>query len=121
MRCNTASLAPEIGNSVSFFANCPRNQLSLHAELCDSARYRPGLSTGMATTQPDETLNTMETDQPYALKMGWFNSSNFLTPTCSAQPKRWHKALQKLEFVVVQDLTMTPTAMAVALALPCSE
>ena len=73
----------------------------------------PGLSTGMATTQPDETLNTMETDQPYALKMGWFNSSNFLTPTCSAQPKRWHKALQKLEFVVVQDLTMTPTAMAV--------
>ena len=67
----------------------------------------------MATTQPDETLNTMETDQPYALKMGWFNSSNFLTPTCSAQPKRWHKALQKLEFVVVQDLTMTPTAMAV--------
>ena len=73
----------------------------------------PGLSTGMATTQPDETLNTMETDQPYALKMGWFNSSNFLAPTCSAQPKRWHKALQKLEFVVVQDLTLTPTAMAV--------
>lgn len=26
----------------------------------------------------------METDEPYALKMGWFNSSNFLTPTCSA-------------------------------------
>ncbi len=73
----------------------------------------PGLSTGMATTQPDETLNTMETDEPYALKMGWFNSSNFLTPTCSAQPKRWHKALKKLEFVVVQDITMTPTAMAV--------
>ena len=73
----------------------------------------PGLSTGMATTQPDETLNTMESDEPYALKMGWFNSSNFLAPTCSAQPKRWHKALQKLEFVVVQDLTMTPTAMAV--------
>ncbi len=72
----------------------------------------PGLSTGMATTQPDETLNTMETDQPYALKMGWFNSSNFLTPTCSAQPKRWHKALQKLEFVVIQDLTQTPTSMA---------
>ncbi|WP_418742745.1 molybdopterin-dependent oxidoreductase, partial [Enorma massiliensis] len=73
----------------------------------------PGLSTGMATTQPDETLNTMESDEPYALKMGWFNSSNFLTPTCSAQPKRWHKALQKLEFVVIQDLTQTPTSMAV--------
>ena len=67
----------------------------------------------MATTQPDETLNTMESDEPYALKMAWFNSSNFLTPTCSAQPKRWHKALQKLEFVVIQDLTQTPTSMAV--------
>ena len=74
----------------------------------------PGLSTGMATTQPDETLNTMETKQPYQLRMAWFNSSNFLTPTCSAQPKRWHKALlESIEFCVIQDLWMTPTAMAV--------
>ena len=74
----------------------------------------PGLSTGMATTQPDETLNTMESHQPYQLRMAWFNSSNFLAPTCSAQPKRWHDALlESIEFCVVQDLTMTPTAMAV--------
>ena len=74
----------------------------------------PGLSTGMATTQPDETLNTMETKQPYQLRMAWFNSSNFLAPTCSAQPKRWHKALlESIEFCVIQDLWMTPTAMAV--------
>ena len=44
--------------------------------------------------------------------MGWFNSSNFLTPTCSAQPKRWHDVLVKLDFNVIQDLFMTPTAMA---------
>ena len=74
----------------------------------------PGLSTGMATTQPDETLNTMETKQPYQLRFAWFNSSNFLAPTCSAQPKRWHKALlESIEFCVIQDLWMTPTAMAV--------
>ena len=74
----------------------------------------PGLSTGMATTQPDETLNTMETHQPYQLRMAWFNSSNFLAPTCSAQPKRWHDALcESIEFCVIQDLWMTPTAMAV--------
>lgn len=74
----------------------------------------PGLSTGMATTQPDETLNTMETHQPYQLRMAWFNSSNFLAPTCSAQPKRWHDALlESIEFCVIQDLFMTPTAMAV--------
>lgn len=72
----------------------------------------PGLSTGMATTQPDETLNTMETDQPYALKMGWFNSSNFLTADLLRSAEALHKALQKLEFVVIQDLTQTPTSMA---------
>ena len=72
----------------------------------------PGLSTGMATTQPDATLDTLETGEPYELHMAWFNSSNFLAPTCSAQPKRWHDGLVKLDFVVVQDVTMTPTAMA---------
>ena len=74
----------------------------------------PGLSTGMSTTQPDETLNTMETHQPYQLRMAWFNSSNFLAPTCSAQPKRWHDALcESIEFCVVQDVMQTPTSMAV--------
>ena len=81
----------------------------------------PGLSTGMATTHPDATLDTLETGLPYALKMGWFNSSNLLTPTCCAQPKRWHDAIIKLEFNVVQDLFMTPTAMACAdIFLPMS-
>lgn len=72
----------------------------------------PGLSTGMATTQPDATLDCLETGEPYEVHMGWFNSSNFLTPTCSAQPKRWHDVLVKLDFNVIQDLFMTPTAMA---------
>lgn len=74
----------------------------------------PGLSTGMATTQPDETLEVLETGKPYEIKMAWYNSSNFLTPTCSAQPHRWYEALKKMEFAVVQDLFMTPTAMALA-------
>lgn len=74
----------------------------------------PGLSTGMSTTQPDETLNTMETHQPYQLRFAWFNSSNFLAPTCSAQPKRWHDALcESIECCVVQDIMQTPTSMAV--------
>lgn len=74
----------------------------------------PALSTALATTHPDETLDTLETDKPYKLRMGWFNSSNFITPTCSAAPDRWYKALKKLEFSVVQDLFMTPTAMGLA-------
>jgi anaerobic selenocysteine-containing dehydrogenase len=78
------------------------------------AEQWPALSTAMATTHPDETLDTLETGKPYKLRMGWFNSSNFITPTCSAQPDRWYRALKSLEFNVLQDTFMTPTAMAFA-------
>ncbi|MBR2522689.1 MAG: molybdopterin-dependent oxidoreductase, partial [Coriobacteriales bacterium] len=73
-----------------------------------------GLAAGMATTSPDETLVTAETGEPYELHMAWFNSTNFLAPTCSSQPQRWYKALLKMDFNVVQDLFMTPTAMGLA-------
>jgi len=78
------------------------------------AQQWPAVSTALATTHPDETLDTLETGKPYKLRMGWFNSSNFISPTNSAQPDRWYRALQSLEFCVVQDLFMTPTAMAFA-------
>lgn len=90
---------------------------NLSEELWDKrigAKEWPALSTALATTHPDETLDTLETDKPYKLRMGWFNSSNFITPTCSTQPERWYKALKKMEFNVVQDCFMTPTAMALA-------
>ena len=90
---------------------------NLSEELWDKrigAKEWPALSTAMATTHPDETLDTLETGKPYKLRMGWFNSSNFITPTCSVQPDRWYQALKSLEFNVVQDCFMTPTAMAFA-------
>lgn len=85
----------------------------LWSKRIGAAKY-PAVCTGMSTTHPDETLDTLETGKPYPLKMAWFNSSNLLSPTCSAQPDRWYRALNKLEFNVVQDLFMTPTAMALA-------
>lgn len=90
---------------------------NLSEELWDKrigAKEWPALANALATTHPDETLDTLETGKPYKLRMGWFNSTNLLTPTCSTQPDRWYRALQSLEFVVVQDTFMTPTAMALA-------
>jgi anaerobic selenocysteine-containing dehydrogenase len=96
----------------------------LSPELWDKrigAKEWPALATALATTHPDETLDTLETGKPYRLRMGWFNSSNFIAATCAAAPQRWYEALKKLEFVVVQDLFMTPTAMAFAdIFLPLS-
>ncbi len=88
---------------------------NLSDELWDKrigAKEWPALGTALATTHPDETLDTLESGKPYRLRMGWFNSSNFITPTNSAQPDRWYRALKSLEFNVVQDCFMTPTAMA---------
>lgn len=69
----------------------------------------PAFAATMASTMPDETLETLETGIPYAPKMGWFNSSNLLSPTCSEQPQRWYRALVKMEYNVAQDLFMNPT------------
>ena len=92
----------------------------LWAKRIGSEKY-PGFATGMSTTHPDETLDCLESGEPYEIHMGWFNSSNFLAPTCSAQPKRWHDALLKMDFNVIQDLFMTPTAMALGdIFLPMS-
>lgn len=73
------------------------------------------------TTHPDITLEALETGRPYELKMAWIDSTNLLSPTCSAQPKRWHDALMKMEFTVAKEMFMTPTVMALAdVVLPLS-
>jgi anaerobic selenocysteine-containing dehydrogenase len=85
------------------------------------AQQWPAFSHSMNVVQPDELLETLETGKPYPLTFGWFQSSNLLAPTCNVQPDRWYNALQKLEFNVVTDLFMTPTASAFAdIFLPLS-
>ncbi len=84
---------------------------SRHAGEADHQPKYKGFRAAHLIAHPDEILNTLETDQPYPLKMAWFYATNGIANTTNAQGKRWYKALQKMEFNVVQDVFMTPTAM----------
>jgi anaerobic selenocysteine-containing dehydrogenase len=81
----------------------------------------PAFGANLATAHPDIVLEALETEKPYPIKMAYLQSSNLLTATANAQPQRWHRALQNVEFCVVSDLFMTPTASALAdIFLPVS-
>ena len=68
-------------------------------------------STRNYQTQMDMTLDTLLTGEPYKLRMGWIYSTNPIA--CDGEePKKWREGLCNLEFVMVTDLFMTPTAMA---------
>ena len=47
--------------------------------------------------------------------MAFIQSTNIMSATNNVQPQRWYAALkERMEFVVVRDLFMTPTAVALA-------
>ena len=70
-----------------------------------------GFRAAHLIAHPDCILDTLETDEPYPLKMAWFYATNGIANTTNAQGKRWFKALSNMEFNVCQDVFMTPTAM----------
>lgn len=61
---------------------------------------------------PDSLLAYAEKGDPYPMKMAWFFGTNGMANTTFAEPKRWMKQLEQIEFGVDQDIFMTPTAMA---------
>lgn len=92
----------------------------LKAKVIGQKEY-PALPLLLNTTHPDLTLECLESDKPYKVHMAWIDSSNLLSPTCSAQPHRWHDALRKLDFIVGKDIFMNPTIQALAdIVLPVS-
>lgn len=94
--------------------NLPRE---LWAKLITQPKYEAFTATH-TLSQPDQVLETLETGEPYELKMSWTFSGNM---TAVAQPHRWYEAVKKLDFNVIQDTFMTPTAMGLAdLFLPVS-
>ena len=69
---------------------------------------------------PDLMLETLETDQPYPIRFVWIFHTSTITPTNTAQPSRWHDALQKMDFIVVADVIMSETAEYADIVLPAS-
>lgn len=116
--------ATDEGTDIAATSTSVSDTVHLPKELTDKTigwKEYPALPTLLNTTHPDLTLEALETDKPYPIKMAWIDSTNLLSPSCSAQPKRWHDALRKMEFVVAKETFMTPTVMALAdIVLPLS-
>ena len=70
----------------------------------------PAMVRTQQFTHPDIVLDELEKEDSL-LHMGFFTSANAIANPCNL-PQRWEKALNKLEFNVVMDIVMTPTAEA---------
>ena len=73
----------------------------------------PLYNFGFAVSQPDETVKTIETGEPYEIHGAWLQTTNPLA-CMGADPQRLYKALNKLDFIVVVDLFKTPTIATLA-------
>ncbi len=82
-------------------------------------RY-PLVKNFRAWAQPDKVLEQIESGKPYPIKGFWCQTNNFMANTAQ-DPRRHYEATRKLDFNVVVDLFMTPTAQAIAdIVLPAA-
>lgn len=78
----------------------------------------PLLTYGVQLASTEEVLKAMETGEPYMPRCAWFMQTNILSCT-SAEPRRVKKAYEKLDFILANDLFMTPSIQALCdLVLP---
>ena len=88
-----------------FVANLTRKRIG-------ADRY-PLVKNFRAWALSDQVLEQMETGTPYPIKGLWCQTNNFMANTAQ-DPRRHYEAVRKLEFNVVVDTFMTPTAQAIA-------
>lgn len=73
-----------------------------------------------STAHSDSILVAIETDKPYPIRMLWLQSTNPIANMGSDAP-RIYRAVKSIDFVVVVDPYLTPTAVAFAdIFLPCA-
>ncbi len=90
------------------------------AKRIDGKENHPAFAVGVYA-HPDEILEVIETEQPYAFHMAYFYASNPIAPCMGAEPERWYNAFMKMDFNAAQDCFMTPTIMGLCdLVLPVS-
>ncbi len=81
----------------------------LVSEMIGLAEY-PAYCNLIMNAHADLMLQTLETGEPYPIKLGMYCGNNLMSCT-SAEPKRWHDAILKsLEFCFTIDTFMTPSA-----------
>ncbi len=78
----------------------------------------PLLTYGVQLASTEEVLLAIETGEPYMPRCAWFMQTNILACT-SAEPRRVKKAYEKLDFILANELFMTPSVQALCdLVLP---
>ena len=73
----------------------------------------PMLNFGFTCTSPDMVLEQIESGEPYPIKAMIMQANNAIA-CMGADCHRVHDAINKIDFVVVMDPFMTPTALACA-------
>ncbi|RLC73669.1 MAG: dimethylsulfide dehydrogenase [Chloroflexi bacterium] len=90
----------------------------VHQKRIGTWKYGP-VKDFRAWAHPDMMLEQVFTEDPYPIKGMWIQTANPLACT-GLEPQKWYKALKKLDFVVVVDLFLTPTAMLADVVLPAA-
>ncbi len=88
------------------------------AKKAGAREYRP-IKEFRQNALPDAILEQVFTGDPYPIKGIWIQTSNPVANT-GMDPKKWHEALKKVDFVVAVDLFLTPSAMLADVVLPSS-